>query len=163
MLGGFVLAEIAIATVLLIGAGLVVKSLRNMHLFDPGFTSSQLLTMHFHTPAGVGTESFFDEMVREIEATPGVESAAITSHVYFGDGYMSGDVTVEGFEPKRAADEIKAFQHFVSEDYFRVMEIPIAYDDVFSYVTCGIGVVWWCSSTVQPSPASAPKAIQEVV
>ena len=123
-LGVFALVEIAIATLLLVGAGLVLKSFHKMQLFEPGFATDHLVTMRFHVPADASDERFLEGMVDEIARLPGVTSAAIASHVYFGGGYMSGNVTVEGFEPASPAEEVKAYHHFVTDDYFRAMGIP---------------------------------------
>jgi putative ABC transport system permease protein len=121
----FALSEIAIATLLLVGAGLVLKSFHKMELFEPGFDTSNLLTMRFHVPPDVAEADFLERIAVEVGAAPGVEATAVASHVYFGGGYMSGDLTVEGFEPKTPADEIMAYRHFVTDDYFRTMGIPL--------------------------------------
>ena len=128
-LGVFALAEIAIATLLLVGAGLVLKSFHKMQLFEPGFATDHLVTMRFHVPADASDERFLEGMVDEIARLPGVTSAAIASHVYFGGGYMSGNVTVEGFEPASPAEEVKAYHHFVTDDYFRAMGIPLVHGE----------------------------------
>lgn len=130
-LAGFAFSEIAIATLLLIGAGLVLKSFHKMQRFDPGFESDNLLTMQFHVPRDVSSQTFLERIETETAALPGVELSAITSHVYFGQGYMSGDVTVEGFEPATPADEVAAYWQYVGDDYFRTMGIPLIEGELF--------------------------------
>lgn len=125
----FALAEIAIATLLLVGSGLVLKSFHNMRVFEPGFSTDNLLTMRFHVPPSVAGPEFLERIADETGAAPGVDSAAVVSHVYFAGGYMSGDLTVEGFEPETPSDEVKAYTHFVTDDYFRAMGLPLVRGD----------------------------------
>lgn len=111
------------ATLLLVGAGLVMKSFHRMQVFLTGFVSENLLTMRFYLPPG--EEAHLDGMAEKAASVPGVEAAAVASHLYFGGGYMSGGLTVEGYMPSSPEDEIMTYRHFVSPDYFRAMGIPV--------------------------------------
>lgn len=111
-------AEIALATLLLVGAGLLVKSFAEMQRFDPGFDANGLLTMRFYAPDA--SASKLDRITEEASVVPGVEAASVASHLYFGGGYMSGDFFVEGYDR-----ELHTFRHYVGPEYFRVMGLPL--------------------------------------
>jgi putative ABC transport system permease protein len=120
-----VLAEIALSTLLLVGAGLVGKSFYRMQRFEPGFVPERLLTLHFYLPTATTPSERLDRLVERVRSVPGVIAASIASHVYFGDGYMSGSLTVEGKERRSEADEIRTYRQYVLPGYFRTMGIPV--------------------------------------
>lgn len=120
-----VLAEIALSTLLLVGAGLVGKSFYRMERFEPGFVAEDLLTLHFYLPPATSPSERLDRLAERVRFVPGVIAASVTSHVYFGDGYMSGSLTVEGYQPRSAGEEVRTYRHYVMRDYARAMGIPV--------------------------------------
>ncbi len=120
-----VLVEIALSTLLLVGAGLVGKSFYRMQRFEPGFVSENLLTLHFYLPSSTAPSERLDRLVERVRSVPGVIAASVSSHLYFGDGYMSGSLTVEGYQPKNAGEDIRTYRQYVMPDYFRAMGIPV--------------------------------------
>lgn len=79
-----VVAQVSLALLLLVGAGLLVRSFANLLRVDPGFDPSNLLTMDISLPSvkyrtGEQQTAFFDEMLRRTAAVPGVRSAAISA------------------------------------------------------------------------------------
>ena len=127
--GALVVAEVSLALLLLVGAGLMLKSFHRMHRFDPGFDSERLLTLKFDIveagDSGAGTSNLLSGLVERIEALPGVESAALTSHVFYGPGYMTTAVTVENYVPTDPEQDILSYAHFVGSGFFRTMGTPL--------------------------------------
>jgi predicted permease len=122
-----VVAESAIALVLLINAGLLFRSLNHLFSIDPGFDASHLLTMQVQESghrydAAADRARFFDQALDAVRQIPGVESAAFTSQLP-----LSGDSDAYGvqFDFERGNDGDNALRYEVSPDYFKVMHIPL--------------------------------------
>lgn len=98
---GLVIAEVALALVLLIGASLFVRSFLNLQSASPGFATNSLLTLRFFM-AGDGyarpeqRQQRVDDIVRRIEALPGVESAYASNFIPLGGGGGGGFTIVDG-------------------------------------------------------------------
>lgn len=77
---GLIVTEVALATMLLAGAGVLVRGYQKLQTIDPGFTSDRVLTMRLTLPRekyqGEQVTAFFDELVRRVRALPGVEASA---------------------------------------------------------------------------------------
>ncbi len=129
MRGALVVVEVSLALLLLIGAGLMARSFHRMHLFDPGFDSERLLTLNFDIveqgDSGAGSANLLNRLVERVEALPGVESAALTSHIFYGPGYLTTAVTVEGYTPPEPGQDILSYAHFVGPDFFKTMGTPL--------------------------------------
>ena len=126
--GLLVVADVALALVLLIGAGLMIRSLGRIQSFDPGFQPRNVLALSFEPPVGA-TDAERLRVKREIlaaaAAEPGVQSAALTSHVLFGAGYLSSEIAPEGRPDAGAQGALKAQSYFVSDAYFPTLGIPL--------------------------------------
>ena len=123
-----VVAEVALAIVLLVSAGLLLRSLQRLFAEAPGFDSSHLLTMQVQT-AGHRfdddnvTHQFFEQALEAVRHVPGVNAAAFTSQLP-----LSGDRETYGvhFESNPAPDEDhSAFLYTVTPDYLTTMGIPL--------------------------------------
>jgi predicted permease len=130
--GALVVFEVAVSLVLLVGAGLMMKSLVRMLDVDPGFRAENLLTMRVNlTPQrfrddadGSQRAAFVEELLRRAAALPGVEgAAAVNSLPLSGDG-GTGTPAVEG-RPAPAAGWSEAHLRTVSANYFGVMGVPV--------------------------------------
>jgi len=125
-----VVAEIAIAVVVLVSGGLVIRGfVRLMHI-DPGFRPSNLLTLRVILPeAAYGTEhrcrAFVDEALPRIRALAGVEQAAIVSPLPLGGGLSSYSISVEGAPPPLPGKEPMASLAVTSAGYFETLGIPL--------------------------------------
>ncbi len=120
-----VVAQVAIALVLVTGAGLMVKSFDRISRFEPGFPTDDLMAMEISIPAlpsAEETRALLVRLLESLEGVPGVESAGFTSHLYFREGYLSQFVGREG-EPEE--DSLRIDRQFVSPGYFDAMGIPI--------------------------------------
>jgi putative ABC transport system permease protein len=130
-----VVAEIALALVLLAGAGLLVQSLRRLLQTDAGFDASRLLTLQIDPPYSrynkvEQTAPYYRRVIAEIEALPGVESAAVNDSLplSFQEAQGSANRTViyiEGqtIEEQRRAPYVNL--QIVSPGYLRAMKIPL--------------------------------------
>ena len=123
-----VVSEIAIALVLLIGAGLMVKSLWRLQSVRTGFETRNLLTMQLSYTARAGeahrARSFFTELEEKIKATPGVEAVAFSSGLPFL-GASENSVRVKGRAPANPADVMMTVEYIVTPDYFRTLGIEL--------------------------------------
>ncbi|MFL6231339.1 MAG: ABC transporter permease [Pyrinomonadaceae bacterium] len=124
-----VVAEIALSLLLLVGAGLLVKSFLNLRQADIGFKPEGVLTMRVALPeAGykenARIENFYRALLQRAGSLPGVESAALTVGLPMNGGIESG-VTVEGHEVSDIKDVTVAVNLTVSPDYFKTMDVPL--------------------------------------
>ncbi len=124
-----VVAEVALALMLLVGAGLLMKSLVTMLRVDPGFDARNLLTMRVALPPTRYSEDgkaarFYDETLRRLSAVPGVRGAALTSNLPLaGDGGTGTPQVVGRSTP--ASELTEAHLRTVSANYFEVMGVPL--------------------------------------
>jgi putative ABC transport system permease protein len=122
-----VVSEVALSLILLVGAGLMIRTLWVLRGTDPGFRPENVLTMSIPIPRSSDTpprSRFYDELLPQIAALPGIASAAAIDNLPM-EGGSEQPIAVEG----RPA-EVFALQRNVSvrratPDYFRTMEIPI--------------------------------------
>jgi predicted permease len=121
--------EIALSLVLLVGAGLVIRSFLTLVETDPGFRPERVLTFHATPPAGVHADSvrytqFYGAVLQRLRSTPDVRSAAFTSALPIEDGPTDRYFGIVG----RAVDSTNipdAQMRVVSSDYFRALGIPV--------------------------------------
>jgi putative ABC transport system permease protein len=122
----FTIAEVSLAVVLLVSAGLLLRSLQHLFAVDIGFASDHLLTMQVQEyghryDSDAARDGFFTEALQAVRAVPGVESAAFTSQLP-----LSGDYETFGVEMESAhLNSQAAFRYAVSPGYFSTMKIPL--------------------------------------
>ena len=123
-----VIAETAIAVVLLAGAGLLLTSFQKLQSVHPGFASRDVLTFHTSLPETKYTEvkqrQFYDALLASVRSRPGVRSAAAVFPIPLGDSRIGISFTIEG-RPVAKADEPAAEYRQVSPAYFATMGIPL--------------------------------------
>ena len=125
-----VISEVGLACVLLIGAGLMLRSFLNLLHLDPGFRQNHVMTAslflpqtHYKSPAVI-TE-FYERLLSRLESIPGVESAGMGSDLpWTGYDENAGGFTIEGKQPPPHS-EFHARYHWASQDYFRSLGIPL--------------------------------------
>ena len=128
--GVLVVAEIALALVLLVGSGLLLHSLIRLNNVNPGFDTENLLTMRVWVPAPEARNAqqivnFYQQILDRLEMLPGAKSAALTSSVPFVGSYSwSTNFEVEG-QPVEPGREPMAGWRLVSPAYFQTMGIPL--------------------------------------
>ena len=130
MRGTLVVSEMAIALVLLVGAGLLVKSFLRLQRIDPGVSIDQVLTLRLRIPDARYAQNesqvrFYGEVLRRIEALPGVTAAGLTSDLPLGgsDSYLG--FGIEGRPEAKLGQGAEGGFHQVSPGYFRTLGIPI--------------------------------------
>ena len=122
--------EIAVALVLLNGAGLLFKSLSRLASADPGFRSDHLLTFRLDLPETRYAEIpprtlFLRSLLDRVSALPGVRGAALISDLPVGGSPLDHNVVVEGGQVYPKGSEPSAYTRTTSAGYFRTMGIPI--------------------------------------
>ena len=125
-----ILGEVAVALVLLVGAGLLLKSFSLLRSADPGFRADKVLTANLSLPEHKYPDPgqqvvFFHGLLEQVEAIPGVQSAATVFPLPLGGQGSSMAFTIEGRPVARAADAPTADIWAVSPNYFEVMQIPL--------------------------------------
>jgi putative ABC transport system permease protein len=129
--GVLVSAQVALSLVLLIGAGLQVRSLTRLLHVDPGFDTSNVLALSVSLPDrrypdGAAQSDFFARAVEAVRALPGVESAAAVSTVPLsGDQIIFSLEEIEGMPPAASGDHQSAYWYSITPDYFRTLRLPL--------------------------------------
>ncbi|HKV29316.1 MAG TPA: ABC transporter permease [Candidatus Acidoferrales bacterium] len=124
-----VTGEIALALVLLAGAGLLLKGFSRLRAVNPGFNPANVLTMYLQLPATRYAEipkqtQFRRELLTRLNSLPGVQAAMISDMPLSGN-YLSHNFVIDGRPPVPVGDEPEIQSLSVMGDYFRVMQIPI--------------------------------------
>ena len=127
-----VVSEIALSLVLLVGAGLLMRSFLKLQAVAPGFNPNNMLTMRvsLEGPNYENDESriaFYDQLLDNIKALPGVQSVGARYHIPLvpADNYANLAFAIEG-RLSEPANRPTAFYNTVSPDLFRTMEIPVS-------------------------------------
>jgi len=131
-----VASEMVLATVLLIGAGLLLRSLRNAETTGPGFNSNRVALAAFdlRTKGYSGEQAalYYDRLLERIRAVPGIQSASLERYVplwFTGRSYST--TRVENYTPGLGED-MGIDLNVVGPDYFKVLQIPLASGRDFS-------------------------------
>ena len=125
-----VISEVAIAVVLLVGAGLFIRSFHRLSRVDPGFSTENLLTMRMVLPnpkyqKPEARRAFYDEALRRLQEIPAVESAGMISFLPLSFTGMNFSFSVEGRAVSSDAELPMALYRVVSPNYFNTMRIPL--------------------------------------
>ena len=145
-----VVSELAMAVMLLAGAGLLVNSFLRLQKVDPGIEPKQILTMSLALrgasyPDGQRVSAFYDQLLERVRSVPGVRAAAVSNSLPPDNTEFSDDFTIEGRpvtagETPPIADVVR-----VSHDYFRVLSLPLRSGRYFTETDIGgapnVGIV----------------------
>jgi len=136
MLGVFVVSQVAIAMVLLVGAGLLIRSMGALRAVNPGFDARGLLTMRvflsetrYTEPAQIN--GFFDTLQPRLQALPGVTAAAMISNLPMGGDNSSGSFQIENRPTQEGQPSPHGDSHYVSPGYFETMGIALVKGRLF--------------------------------
>ncbi len=123
-----VAAQVALSLLLLVGAGLFIRSLQNLRDLGPGFPVENLVAFDVdprltgYTPAR--SKQFYSQLTDEIDGIPGVRSVGLSAIRMIDNDEWDNWVTIEGYRPK--ANETPApHMNSVGPDYFRTLSVPI--------------------------------------
>ncbi len=122
-------SEVALALVLLVGAGLMMKSLYRLLSVDSGFRSEHVLKLEMdlrtsHYDKDPAVIAFWQQTLDGVRALPGVESAAVGTAIPLTDGHLRTDITVEGTLPKPGSFP-HPDTHIVSGDYGKTLGVRL--------------------------------------
>ena len=125
-----VIAEIALAVVLLVGAGLLVKSFARVLRVDPGFSTERVLTAQIALPTdryppGGAQRAFWERILDKTRAMPGATSVGLISNLPFSGRQSAGTYRIVGRALAPTERLPHAGQGFVAGDYFHAMRIPL--------------------------------------
>jgi putative ABC transport system permease protein len=125
-----VVFEVAVSLILLVVAGLMLRSFWKLQHVDLGFDTSNTLTMTVHLPPARYAEphqqlAFLDRVLEQIGSQPGVVSAGATTTVPLAGSGSKQPLTVEGQPAVAVAEQPLAQTRYVTTDYFRAMGIPL--------------------------------------
>jgi len=133
-----VVAEIALALVLLVGAGLLLKSYARVQNIDPGFDRKNILTAELDLPSskypgsaspdynkGAAITNFWNEALRRVQQLPGVEAVAFANVLPLSGSNTDSSFSIEGREMRPNEPGPDEELRNISPDYFRVLKTPL--------------------------------------
>ena len=135
--GAFVAAEIALAFVLLIGAGLLIKSFRQLQAVDPGFNANNVLTMTVGVPpwkydSDRKIVDFFKQAASQLQTLPDVEAVGAINTLPFNGPHSGTSVEIEGRSKRPPGQELKTGVCVTDVNYFNAMKIPLKQGRLFT-------------------------------
>ena len=124
-----VIAEVALSVVLLIGAGLMIKSLAGILKVDPGFNPDNTVTMNIALlgskyPSATRQIAFFQDVTHRVEVLPGVQSVGLISSAPLSGGVYAGGFSIKD-RAGPEADDLVADRRMISPEYFNALGIPL--------------------------------------
>lgn len=126
---GLVTAQVTLSLLLLIGAGLFIRSLRNLHNLGPGFPQDHLIAFNIDPSLNGYTSEraklFYRQLSDAVSAIPGVQSTGLASLRILEGNEWDSSVTVEGFAPK-PGDGPEPYMNSISPGYFNTLGVPLA-------------------------------------
>ena len=133
----FVVSEVALAVVLLVGAGLMLKSLRTLSRVNPGFQREGILTARVNLPSARYKEDpeimrFYREAIERVGALPGVRAAGAVSFLPFAGLGAATDLTILGDPVPPKGSEPVTEVRVCDNGYFRAMRIPLLRGRLFT-------------------------------
>ena len=133
---GLIVLETALSVVLLVGAGLMIRSFLRTMQVNPGFRPEHVLTAQIpspwaelsrrNTPDETARQvQYFHDIVERVQTMPGVSAAAIVTVLPLGIVHIQTRIFIEGRPAPGPGEDIRVQYRGVSADYFRVMGIPL--------------------------------------
>jgi putative ABC transport system permease protein len=135
--GLLVISEVALSLMLLVSAGLLIRSFLQLVKTDPGFNSENLMTMNLVLPVAKYKDepqraAFYSDLVRRTEELPGVASAAIVNHLPLGGSNSSTSFLVEDLPEPPPGQEFDGRYRVCSPNYFQTMGIAVTKGRAFT-------------------------------
>lgn len=127
-----VVAETALALVLLVGAGLLLRSFVRLLAVDEGFDPDHVLTMQIFLPQArypepAARDNFVKRVLASVKSLPGVEAGSVVTRLPLNPGGSTRSILIEGrsYPPDRPGEEITPNYSVVSPDFYSVLHIPL--------------------------------------
>ena len=132
-----VVLETALALMLLVSAGLLIKSFARLQRVSPGFSTENVLTAQLSLPSTRYPDAdmrraFWARLLEKAQAIPGVSSVGYTSNVPFNGSVSSGSYAIVGYTPGPGEPAPHGRQEVVGGDYFKAMQIPLLQGRLFN-------------------------------
>jgi putative ABC transport system permease protein len=132
-----VVSEIAVSLILLVGAGLMIRSFVGLVNVPPGFDPHNVLTGQISLTRPIYDKpeecaNYIDRVLERVRAIPGVESAAFVAPMPFSGGNVGSDFRIEGRPVPSPGNEPTANNRSVTSQYFQTMRIPLVKGRYFS-------------------------------
>jgi putative ABC transport system permease protein len=131
-----VVSELALSLVLLISAGLLIRSFMSVERVNPGFNAHNVLGMRLSV---VGTsyqqdrrKIFYRELLERVRHLPGVDSSGIADNLPLSGGIGWGSISIEGYQPSSGQDMIQSDMRMAGVGYFETMMIPLLKGRLFN-------------------------------
>jgi predicted permease len=127
---GLVVVQIALTLVLLVGAGLLFRTMRRLWEVNPGFETQHVVAFkvgvsHAHTKTASSIRIAYQQLIDRIRQVPGVEAADFTSSVPLGDGVWTLPFWIGSQKPTSLQGAPRLVMFLTGPDYFRTMGIPL--------------------------------------
>lgn len=125
-----VVSEVALSLMLLVGAGLMIRSFQRLHGVNPGFDSHNVLTMtamvaRAKFPEPVQEVNFFEQVLRRVRALPGVESAGVVDDIPLDNGGSHQPIAIEGHPVVPMSEQPEVDVRLISAGYMSALHIPV--------------------------------------
>ncbi len=124
-----VIAQVTLSLLLLVGAGLFVRSLANLRNLGPGFPVEHLVgfeidpSLNGYTPDRM--KIFYPQLIESLRSIPGTQSAGLASQRILEDNEWDSSMSVEGFTPDKPDDHAEPYMNQISPNYFATLGVPI--------------------------------------
>jgi len=123
-----VIAQVTLSLLLLVGAGLFVRSLANLRNLGPGFSPERLVGFNIDPSLnGYTTERmkvFYPQLADSLASIPGVQSVGLASMRILEDNEWDSSMTVEGYIPDKPEDSAEPYMNAISPNYFSTLGVP---------------------------------------
>ncbi len=126
---GLVVAQVTLSLLLLVGAGLFVRSLANLRDLGPGFPAERLVAFQVDPSlSGYTVEHmkvFYPQLSDALRSIPGVQSVGLASMRILEDNEWDSSMSVEGFTPAKPGEHAEPYMNSISPNYFATLGVPI--------------------------------------
>jgi putative ABC transport system permease protein len=134
--GSLVISEVALALVLLVCAGLMIRSFLHLQQVNPGFNPDNALAVSLSLPGKKYPEAdqqaaFYTQLVEKIAALPGVQAVGMTQALPIQSDYVLG-FNIQGRPPNPPGEDVSTNYYAVNPDYFKAMGIPLLRGRLFT-------------------------------
>jgi len=145
LLAALVVSEVSLALILLVGAGLMIRSFQKLQEVDPGFNTANLLTTAISLPRtgyedNTSSLDFYRRLFEQIDGLPDVADAGAASIIPFSNSNNNNAIHIEGHPPLPPGQYYLSETRVVTAEYFRTLGVPLLSGRCFSQTDWGSSV-----------------------